>query len=68
MAKSSSAFKATLSRLARGARRNPVVRALKAGLAGVADAVSGWLAPGWPGAELQPVRIRSNRGGGRFRS
>ena len=68
MAKSSSAPKATISAAARGIARNRTVRALKARLAGLVDAVSAWLAPGWTGAELQPVRIRSDRGGGRLRS
>ena len=68
MAKSSSAFKAIASRLARGSARGRTLRAIKARLAGLVDAVSDWLAPGWAGPELQPVRIRGDRGRGRSRS
>lgn len=68
MANSSFASKASVSRPVRAIGRNRTVRAIKARLAGLVDAVSDWLAPGWPGAELQPVRIRGDRQGGRFRS
>jgi len=68
MAKSSSASKAIVSRLRRGVARSRTLRAIKARLAGAVDAVSDWLVPDWAGAELQPIRIRGDRNGDRFRS
>jgi hypothetical protein len=67
MAKSLSVSKvrAAVSRLVRGVSRSGAAREIKARLAGLSDAVAGWLLPGWPGGELQPVRIRGDRGGRR---
>ncbi len=58
---SASKAKAMAARLAQGVRRHPKVREIKARLADLVDAATGWLAPGWAGPDLQPVRIRSDR-------
>ena len=59
--------KVVASRLARGLGRNRTLRAIKARLAELVDSVADWLNPGWQGGELQPIRIRANRGAGRGR-
>ncbi|MEI6558892.1 MAG: hypothetical protein WCO00_10840 [Rhodospirillaceae bacterium] len=50
------------SRLGRAIGRNRTIRAVKARLADLAGTVADWLSPGWPDPQLQPVRVRSNRG------
>ena len=67
MENSSRTQKAAASGLARGLGRNRTLRALKARLTGLVDSVADWLNPGWQGGELQPIRIRANRGDGRGR-
>ena len=67
MASSSFAPKAAPSAQERSRARNRTIRAIKARLGEILDAVSGWLDPGYPGPQLQPVRIRATRGGGRPR-
>ena len=59
--------KAPPSAQGRSRARNRTIRAIKARLGEILDAVAGWLDPGYPGAQLQPVRVRAIRSGGRPR-